>query len=73
METLRDSRLNSGAASILSGITDTEIKQQVAALQKVTEKMIKQMVDDIISDPQEASEMVRKLIARRQWIIKNYG
>jgi len=73
METLRDPNFNPGGAGILRDITPQEIKQQVDDLKKITDQMITQMVSDAISDPNERAELIRKLIARRQWIIQNYG
>jgi hypothetical protein len=73
MESLRDSRLNSLGAMYFSDISPQEIARQVAKIGSLSDAEIVQMVNSVITDSVEAKKMADILIARRDYLVQNWG
>lgn len=73
MESLRDPSLNSLGAMYFGDIPAQEIAKQVAAIGALSDADIRQMVNATITDSGEAKKMIDTLIARRDYLVQNWG
>ena len=73
MDTLRDRRMNALGYDYFNDIPETEIARQVAEIRKISDDEIRKMVSGSISDPAKAKELSDILIARRDYLVKNWG
>lgn len=73
METLRDPRMNSLGASYFGDIPPEEIAKQVAAVGSISDGEIRKMVEGIVTDKSKAKELSDILIARRDYLVKNWS
>lgn len=73
MESLRDSGMNPLGAMYFGDIPAQEIAKQVAAIGALSDADIRQMVNATITDSAEAKKMIDTLIARRDYLVQNWG
>ncbi len=74
IESLRNPDVNQQSARVFGGMTDEDIRDSVRKLEALTPERISEVVDEIYADdPGRGSEVKEKLLARREWLIDNYG
>lgn len=73
MESLRDPSLNPLGHDYFKDIPPEEIARQVKAIGAISDKEIRQMVEGTITDKAKAKEISDTLIARRDYLVKNWS
>jgi hypothetical protein len=74
IESLRNPDVNQQSARVFGGMTDEDVRGSVRKLEALTPERISEVVDEIYADdPDRGNEVKEKLLARREWLIENYG
>jgi ADP-ribose pyrophosphatase YjhB (NUDIX family)/DNA polymerase III epsilon subunit-like protein/superfamily I DNA/RNA helicase len=75
LDTMRDPKLSRipAAAKVFGGMTEDDVARSARRLLDITPTRIIEMVTSAIKDPDEAREVARILVARREQILSRYG
>lgn len=73
MDSLRDKNMNSLGYEYFNDIPPAEIARQVKEIGSLSDKEIRQMVESTVTDKAKAKEISDTLIARRDYLVKNWS
>ena len=73
LDSMRDPDVNDQAANVFGTMSDDQIKASAQKVANLTPDRIEEIIDSVVTDPEDAALLKERLLNRRQYIMDRFG